>query len=408
MQLRLLFVLLLNFYAATILAQQAPGIRFQEGNWENLVALAQKAQLPIFVDVYTDWCAPCKQMDASVFKEKLVGDKYNKTFISYKLNAEKGEGPALAKQFNIKAYPTFLFLNSSGFLIHKVVGEKESGPFLAIADEALAKLADKDQLGNLEETFKKGNRQPQFLRKFITAKAKLDIDNSELFTELINAYPVDSLQTEETLVFIGSWLNGLQTPALQFLMQNYNTLSSSAKEKIKPRLFRIIVNRGMTSSINATHLLEYEQLISYARQLEPLNEEQYKYLNRLSLIYAGLTKNSTMVKEAGYKAIGTLMDVSVADVKKEDLRVYNELMGPFLRGEQDSTKYPDFQEEKKMIVNTYSREIVSKLLTVATAFSQTLPANDPARKDALRWAERANMLWPESKEVLSLIQKLKK
>jgi thioredoxin-related protein len=35
---------------------------------------------------------------------------------------EKGDGPDVAKQFNVSFYPTFLFFNPDGKLVHKAVG----------------------------------------------------------------------------------------------------------------------------------------------------------------------------------------------------------------------------------------------------------------------------------------------
>ncbi|GEP89160.1 Thioredoxin [Chitinophaga terrae (ex Kim and Jung 2007)] len=408
MHLRLFSVLLLNLITVVTAAQQTTGIRFMQGNWQELVALAEKEQRPIFVDVYTDWCGPCKLMDATVFKEKAVGDKYNKAFVCYKLNAEKGEGRELAKQFNVKAYPTFLFLNSSGFLLHKVVGEKASAPFLAIADEALGKVADKDQLGNLEATFKNGNRQLSFLRKFIAAKAALDMDNSDAFTELVKAWPADSLRTDEALLFIGRYLNGLQTPALQILMRNYNSLNQDIRAQIKPRLYNQLVDRGLDFAVSAKRLPEYEQLREYVRQLEPLNDAQHAHLNMLTIAYATITKNDSLLKPAVYKRVGTTMEIPVADIKKEDKRRYDEIMAPFLRGEKDSTKTPGFEEEREYIVNIYSRDLAGRLYEAASSFAQVLPAADPARKEALQWAERARLLMPGINGIQALIEQLKK
>lgn len=45
----------------------------------------------IFVDVYTDWCGYCKQMDTTTFKNKAVVDIVNKNFYAVKLDAEQKE-----------------------------------------------------------------------------------------------------------------------------------------------------------------------------------------------------------------------------------------------------------------------------------------------------------------------------
>ena len=87
------FLLLANFgVMAAGSAQVEEGIKFFEGTWEEALTLAKKEHKIIFVDAYTTWCGPCKQMAKDVFTQKEVGDFYNKSFINVKLDMEKGEG----------------------------------------------------------------------------------------------------------------------------------------------------------------------------------------------------------------------------------------------------------------------------------------------------------------------------
>lgn len=49
------------------------GIRFAEGSWKELLETAKKEGKLIFVDCYTEWCQPCKQMEQQVFPSKKWG-----------------------------------------------------------------------------------------------------------------------------------------------------------------------------------------------------------------------------------------------------------------------------------------------------------------------------------------------
>ncbi len=117
------------------------GIKFEEGTWAEVVAKAKAEKKPIFVDLYATWCGPCKVMARDVFTDKGVGDKFNASFISYKIDAEKGEGLTLAKKYGLKAYPTFIFIDpTSEKEIYRVLGSMPSAAFIAEADKALAKV----------------------------------------------------------------------------------------------------------------------------------------------------------------------------------------------------------------------------------------------------------------------------
>ncbi len=117
------------------------GIKFEEGTWSEVVAKAKAEKKPIFIDLYATWCGPCKVMAKDVFTDKGVGDKYNASFVNYKVDAEKGEGVTLAKKYGLKGYPTFIFIDPANEKeIYRVMGSMPPAEFIAEADKALAKV----------------------------------------------------------------------------------------------------------------------------------------------------------------------------------------------------------------------------------------------------------------------------
>ena len=80
-----------------------------------------------FVDVYTDWCGYCKQLEATTFKAKPVLAELEKHFESIKFNAEsedvvtwKGKQMTmreLSAAWGVEGFPTMLFLNPKGEII---------------------------------------------------------------------------------------------------------------------------------------------------------------------------------------------------------------------------------------------------------------------------------------------------
>lgn len=81
----------------------------------------------VFVDIFTDWCGYCKQLDAVTFKAAPVLAELGKHFISIKLNAEsddpivwKGQKTTprdLTAQWRVDGFPTLIFLNAKGDIV---------------------------------------------------------------------------------------------------------------------------------------------------------------------------------------------------------------------------------------------------------------------------------------------------
>ena len=98
------------------------GIQFQKADLKSALKKAQEQKKIIFVDVYASWCGPCKMLDRQTFSNKKVGEHFNNKFINIKLDGESSEGIEIMKKYQLRSYPTLLFLDENGNLISKNTG----------------------------------------------------------------------------------------------------------------------------------------------------------------------------------------------------------------------------------------------------------------------------------------------
>ncbi len=139
----------------------AQGIKFEDSNFASILAKAKKENKLIFVDAYASWCGPCKLMVKNIFPLQSVGDYYNAHFINAKIDMEKGEGIDLAKKYNVKAFPTYLFIDGNGEAVHRTLGYVEEKDFIQFAKDA---EDPKRRLTSLKQQFEKGEKNPEFLK----------------------------------------------------------------------------------------------------------------------------------------------------------------------------------------------------------------------------------------------------
>jgi thiol-disulfide isomerase/thioredoxin len=93
-----------------------------EQDYKKALKIANKSDKLIFVDFYTTWCAPCKQLDKLVFKNDSIQQILKKDFILLKYDAENDTIFHLSKKHHISSYPTGLILNKNGFVLNRKYG----------------------------------------------------------------------------------------------------------------------------------------------------------------------------------------------------------------------------------------------------------------------------------------------
>ena len=98
------------------------GIAFEESSFQKMLDKARSEDKLVFLDCYTAWCGPCRMMSSTVFTRKDVGDYFNVHLVCGKMDMEKGEGPDLAKRYDVKAFPTMLLLDADGNEVDRFVG----------------------------------------------------------------------------------------------------------------------------------------------------------------------------------------------------------------------------------------------------------------------------------------------
>ena len=131
---------MLLFFAALSFSLDAQ-VQFESDSFVELFE-GQESGKPVFIDVYTTWCGPCKQMDKTTFQDEAVGRLLNEKFVSVKWDADDIKYKADARRLGVVAYPTYLFLDPSGKLIASPSGYKDAKSFMNLTQSIIDFIAD--------------------------------------------------------------------------------------------------------------------------------------------------------------------------------------------------------------------------------------------------------------------------
>ncbi len=125
MILRLTVVLLLA------LSSTGAGVRFITGTYSDALKSATAEHKLVLIDFMTDWCMWCDTLDVRTYSDSAVTAYVHSYFVPFKIDAEKGDGVALAKKHGVRAFPTILVVSSDGGEIDRIVGYAPPDKFLS-------------------------------------------------------------------------------------------------------------------------------------------------------------------------------------------------------------------------------------------------------------------------------------
>ncbi len=172
-------------------------IHFQTTSFADVKALAKKENKPIFIIVCTQWCAACKKMKKTLYKDNAVADYCNSKFINYELDATKGVDKEFEKTGEISCFPNLMFMDAEGKIIHRACGAPQN------AEEMIKLLNDifipEKTFGYYYYQYDKKIKDASFLFGYLPILKKINMPHEQLITDYFKA------QTDEQLTTRGNW-----------------------------------------------------------------------------------------------------------------------------------------------------------------------------------------------------------
>lgn len=108
------------------------GIHFENENWSEILHKAKREDKLVFLNLYASWCGPCKMMKMYTLSNKEVGGFFNENYINVSLDGEKGKGLEIMTKYNLRSFPSYLFIDGEDKVVAHITGYFPPKDFLII------------------------------------------------------------------------------------------------------------------------------------------------------------------------------------------------------------------------------------------------------------------------------------
>lgn len=384
-----LVTVFLLFFLSGLLAQT--GIVFFEGSWSEALSTAREQRKLIFVDAYTTWCGPCKMMNRNTFPAENVGSLFNQNFINVKLDMEQGEGSSFAARYQVNAYPTLLFLNHKGEIVHKVLGYMAPNELIR---EARVALKPENSLSGLELAYQEGTTDRDTL--LMLAMAYHNMDDRRAFD--VGDRFFQTIENEKDLLGKENWA-AIRSLTYDINSREYQYLLNKQKKFIRKfgyqpvldKVYDLLKKAALSSALTRNDQV-YKQALEIAKtQLKDDNRTSI----RLQMTYTEAAKDweAYAVRTAEY--FDRFIIIQPKELSNAAKNFYLHVAN-----EEYLEQSLDWIRQSEAIENAgYNNLIHAQLLG-------KLGRNDEALRQAYRAKRQLELEGADEREVSALIRKL--
>jgi len=171
-----ILITILSFVFSTLTFGQ---VNFQTATYEEMVANAQKSQMPFFIVFGIEECAVCKKMEQNTYSKPNVTEYVRQNLTPYKVDALSFDGISIAQHFNVSQFPTIMIFDEAGKRICTIKGYnnpesllaefrlqlsiinrmKESGKAMLVATPAPIEQISKEEYAQIKDQVKKEQKE---------------------------------------------------------------------------------------------------------------------------------------------------------------------------------------------------------------------------------------------------------
>ncbi|NQZ75145.1 MAG: DUF255 domain-containing protein [Ekhidna sp.] len=218
-------ILVICLFPALLFAQ----IGFESAELSELILKSRKEGKLIFLNTYTEWCEPCQEMSEYTFADLEVANFYNSKFINVQMDMEAYPGLEVAEEFKVAVFPTFLFLDGNGNIVHRGCGSMDATEFLNLGEDV---LAGKGLLSEKESLYDAGERSTDFLLDYFATLEIVCLDAEKEAKRYLENVDLADLFKETPWEIFASYNWDIYSREFQYLMKHKEVFDETIGRKL--------------------------------------------------------------------------------------------------------------------------------------------------------------------------------
>ncbi|WP_366183522.1 thioredoxin family protein [Flavobacterium ovatum] len=293
------FIFIILLFTATVNAQKTT-IDFIQNDIQSAVVESKATKKNIFVMVYASWCVHCNKMKSTVLTDPAVITFFNDNFVNVMMDSETLQGKEFMKRFNIKSYPTYVFLDEKETHIYSSGGEFTSEAFIIEGQKALNPY---NQLPFLEKQFNQDRSNPDKCFAYLyTLKKSIDAEKSDEVTgQFLATQSKEQLFTPMNWKIVAYGVNDLNSKSFDLMVNHQADFAKVSSPKRVETKIVDVVKRTFATSMNSLDSINYSKTRIIAKNIKLSKVDSLVFRNDLQM-YEGI-KNWKKYQETTLESV---------------------------------------------------------------------------------------------------------
>ena len=262
----LLFFIFATFGNAK--GQKNETINFSFLPYNDFIKKSKETGKPIMIYFTGTGCSLCIKMEKLVFPLEEIRNFYNRSFINIELFDDFKKPDSAIKQlqrkYGIVSQPTFIFIDSTGEVIHKS-GYKEKNDFLLVGQQAIGT----DNYRGWISLFDKGKVEINTLKKFLAVEQKpvlyANLDYrckaQDMLDEYFSSIQLTEYTNSENWEIINKYVANPYSEIFKFLLKNKSKfIDNHGENEVNKKIYSVF-HDAWSGDMQSASYIKAEKMI---------------------------------------------------------------------------------------------------------------------------------------------------